>query len=136
MLALWEFFWTEADWAPAPEPVAQDEADEARGSGHKHKYVEPDYYRAGDDFWDVREAYLRSKLPPEVSEDIKKPRQKEPEPVIQKLAERDKVYREALVATDIFQLEQKILNILELTGQILFLRSQYDDEAITLLLLS
>lgn len=135
MLGIWMYQWDTADWEPAPPPPVVDEADEARGSGHKHAYSEPDYYRAGDDFWEVREAYLRSKFPPETKQIIEEARKPEPEPVVQKLAELDKAYYAARSAQNIIDLENQVLNILELTRQILSLRAQYDDEAITLLLL-
>lgn len=135
MLGVWMYFWDTADWEPAPEPVVQDEADEARGSGHKHRYVEPAWARAGDDFWEVREAYLKSKLPPEVEEIRKKPVPEEYKEVIPVIAKLDKAYYAARSAQNIVELENQVLNILELTRQILNLRAQYDEEAITLLLL-
>lgn len=57
MLALWEFFWTEADWTgapPAPTPAPATVQAESRGGGHKREND-----RLGSDYWDVRERYLR-----------------------------------------------------------------------------
>ena len=61
-LALWSFFWTEADWTPAPPPAPPPVGasniftpgitDSGGGRGIDHP--------PPPDFWDVREAYLRS----------------------------------------------------------------------------
>lgn len=136
MLALWEYFWDTADWVGAPAPAPPpSQADVARGSGHKHKYVEPEYLRAGDDFWEVREAYIRAKVPLEVREEIKSPNP-EPEEVKPIVELRDKAYHAAYNAENLIDLQNLIGQVLELTGTIISLRAQYDDEAITLLLLS
>ena len=80
--ALWHFFWTESDWgggsppAPSPSPASQDP-----GSGGGGSKSREDYFPANSDYWDAREAYLRSlqqemalELPPAAIEPAPKPR--------------------------------------------------------------
>lgn len=58
MLALWEFNWTVSDWtgvAPTPAPAVPEMA---QGGGARGRQRIP-YSRADDDFWEVRERYLR-----------------------------------------------------------------------------
>lgn len=62
-LALWEMFWTEADWVPGPPPppppapAAPDSITDSGGGGQGRS---DDDTFPPEDFWDVREAYLRS----------------------------------------------------------------------------
>lgn len=63
-LALWEFFWTEADWVagpppppPAPEATPLPDANTTSGGGGGK--LNPDDEGPHPDLWDVREAYLR-----------------------------------------------------------------------------
>ena len=132
MLGLWEYFWTEADWVPAPAPPLP-QADEPRGSGKgRGKFVWEEH--ADEEFWRVREEYLRSKLPPE--EKIRHEAVEVSEPDIVKLAtERLNEYIKAQGAKTIQELETRSAIIQELTGQITNLKAQYDEEAILILLL-
>ena len=60
-LALWSFFWDEADWsggAPEPEPIPTAEPEQGRGSGKNRKHQ--NYTQADDVFWEMREQYLRA----------------------------------------------------------------------------
>lgn len=60
--ALFHFFWDTADWggappAPSPSPApAQDLGSGGHGGSKSHD----DYYPANSDYWEAREAYLRS----------------------------------------------------------------------------
>lgn len=63
--ALWFFFWNEADWTgvPPPAPAPPPAQDGGSGGGSKRKQAKssrPPYIRAPEDFWEVRERYLRS----------------------------------------------------------------------------
>lgn len=68
MLALWEFFWTRADWVPGPPPVIPPPVVDvavptSKGSGASRHKVRGDYTAADSDFWQLRERYLRRHLP-------------------------------------------------------------------------
>lgn len=76
--ALWFFFWTESDWTGVvPPPTPAPTPDSGAGSGKSRKKTKtsrPPYIRAPEDFWEVRERYLRSiqaettpELPPPVA---------------------------------------------------------------------
>ena len=136
MLGLWEYFWDTTAWVPAPPP-ALPEANEPRGSGKgRGKFVWEE--TADEEFWRVREEYLRSKLPPE--EEIRKDAVE-----VQSLSETHKLaklaterlneYIKAQNAKTIQELETRSAIIQELTGQIINLKAQYDEEAILILLL-
>lgn len=53
MLALFEYFWTAADWVPAPPASASAAAVVSLGAGSG---------RADSDFWEIRERYIRRLL--------------------------------------------------------------------------
>lgn len=59
MLALWEYFWTEADWVQAPPVVVPDAVPSggARGDG---------YRPLPDEFWEARDRYIRRHITPAV----------------------------------------------------------------------
>lgn len=58
-LALSLFFWDDADWSgEAPAEPTTAETPEARGSGKNRKRRE--YTRADDEFWEIRERWLRA----------------------------------------------------------------------------
>jgi len=66
MLSLWEYFWTEADWVPAPPPPPPDPTP-GRGSGKGHHNKHATYQVLPDEYW---EAYAErhkpsERLPPE-----------------------------------------------------------------------
>lgn len=68
MLAIWEYFWDEAEWtggtppSPTPAPTAAPTTSPGAGGGHR-PYTPPD-----EDYWKVRAEYLeyvhRAKIPP------------------------------------------------------------------------
>lgn len=133
MLALLEYFWVTSDWIPAPEPPAPP-ANEARGSG---KGTGPyEYVALSEDFWSVREEYLRSQLPPEkeVLEEVIEV--DEPEEITNLAVERKEAYLAAQMAENRLELEGAVSRFRELTGQIESLRSQYEEDALLVLLLS
>jgi pyruvate/2-oxoglutarate dehydrogenase complex dihydrolipoamide acyltransferase (E2) component len=66
MLALWSYFWEDGDWSGEPDAPAASSTDPGAGSG-KGKRA---YRRAGDDFWLVRERYLRRFVPPSTREPV------------------------------------------------------------------
>lgn len=69
--ALWFFFWDDADWGgapPAPAPAPASASDSGSGGGGRRKKKNAPYAPAPDDFWEVREAYLKSLLAKHESE--------------------------------------------------------------------
>lgn len=69
-LALLGFFWTAADWVPAPEPVVAPAVTDSLGGKpeRRRKSSKPPYIQANSDFWEARERYLASLQPEIVSE--------------------------------------------------------------------
>jgi len=62
MLALWEFFWTEADWTPAPSTTSATGASNAGGGGFRDRNLDRALHAIAplsDDYWQVRERYIR-----------------------------------------------------------------------------
>lgn len=66
MLALWEYFWTEADWVPgtasatATASISISTGLSNAGGGHWKESRSSRYSeRLSDDYWDTRERYLR-----------------------------------------------------------------------------
>lgn len=136
MLALWEYFWTEADWTPAPAPApSASVADIDRGSGKGHKpFI---WESAGPDYWDVREQHLKRLFPEPAPAPIpKRAPELAPKPKLDIEAEYRNVYIKALRAQTKSQFQQNLYRLGELSGQIQNLRSQYDEEAVLLLLLN
>ena len=137
MLLLWEYFWTEADWLPAPPPAAPPSvANEDRGSGKGHgKFI---WEVAGPDFWDARAEHLKRMFP----EPAPRPRQVETkvEPeykeILAKLSEKDNMLIKAQQAKTKQAFMASVKRLMELSAQIESLRFQYEDEAIVLLLLN
>lgn len=78
MLANWFFFWTESDWtgvAPTPSPTPTDEGRSDAGGGHKKRR----YERLGEDFWNVRERYLRRFVEPAIKQAAQEVPHQEPQ---------------------------------------------------------
>lgn len=134
MLALWEYFWDTADWIPAPTPPAPP-ANEARGSGGGEGPFEFDYSPLGEDFWKVREEYLRSHLPPE-KEILREDVEVEEEDIAVLANERKEAYFAAQLSENRAEMEKSVLRFKELTGQIESLKAQYEEDALIVLLLS
>ena len=66
MLALWEYFWVDTDWTgaaptPTPTPTPTPVPSTSAGGGGKKKHRP--YERVGEDFWILRERYLRRFAP-------------------------------------------------------------------------
>lgn len=59
-LLLWEYFWTEADWVPAPPSVSAADVVVPTMFGSKGH----DYHPLPDDFWEARERYIRRFIVP------------------------------------------------------------------------
>lgn len=131
MLALWEFFWDPVDWIPAPIPPAPP-ANEARGSGGGEGSFE--YVSLGEDFWKVREDYLRSHLPPE--KEVLRENVEVEEDVVELVVERREAFLAAQLSENRAEMERSVLRFKELTGQIESLKSQYEEDALLVLLLS
>jgi len=69
MLALWEFFWTEADWTPAPSTTSATGASNAGGGGFRDRNLDRafrDIAPLSDDYWQVRERYIRRLTRPQL----------------------------------------------------------------------
>jgi len=136
MLGLWEFFWTESDWIPAPIELPQ--AIEKRGSGKGEGPFIKEYHPADYEFWKIREEYLKSHLPQEAKE--QKQGYEQVEEVYPELSNLHKVRQEALIRARTAEnqeiLFESVKKVTELTLQIANLKAQYDEEAILILLLT
>lgn len=129
------YFWDTADWTPAPAPAsAPSVADVDRGSGKGHKPFE--WQTAGPDYWDVREQHLRRLFPEPAPAPTPKAPEPAPKPKLDIESEYRNVYIKALGAHTKSQFQQNLARLGELSGQIQNLRSQYDEEAVLLLLLN
>lgn len=135
MLGVWMYFWDETDWTPAPAPApAASVADVERGSGKgKKPFV---WQTAGPDYWDVREQHLKRLFPDPAPKPKPKAPEPAPKPKLDIESEYRNVYIKALNAQTKSQFMQNLQRITELSGQIQNLRSQYDEEAVLLLLLN
>lgn len=143
MLAMWMFFWLEADWIPAP-PVVVPDVVQATGGARGG-----DYHPLPDVFWEIREEYLKNKINPilrsskklseaaiQSSETITPAQQEAKKEII---ALRNRMHlaadmaRFATSSTDLLNATNEILNLSVLIAE---QRNQlYYDQAITILLL-
>jgi hypothetical protein len=77
-LTLWEYFWTEADWIPAPPATSSGPATvsalSSAGANGNDYAPKPDSWlegqRATDEYWEEREKYIRRHLEPILREVI------------------------------------------------------------------
>lgn len=158
MLALLEYFWTEADWVPAPS-VSVAEVVVIRGAGSGAGYdiqwpvdpafspsptLEPD--RLPSDYWEVRERYIRRLLRPTSQP---QPSPTTPEPVSRETIplsippspppDISLLYAEraaAISAARAARTRTDLLRIGALIAALTLQLQRYEDEALELLLLA
>ncbi len=59
-LGVWMYFWTEADWVPAPAEEGVPDAPLSRGgAGYEKRKRRKEYERLDDTYWEIRARYLR-----------------------------------------------------------------------------
>lgn len=159
MLANWMFFWNSADWVQAPPPPVVNTNPESWGSKSKERnipgwkvdpWLETD--RASQDYWDVRERYIRRYMTPvlekEAVQEVKirqsrpiKENEGNPEVTagqshLQLLQQaRDAVVERARTATNVEALQREVQRVIKLTLDISALRVQYYERAVIILLL-
>lgn len=137
MLALWEYFWNEPDWVPAPPPPAPPIVGKDQGSGKGHgPYMFDDYVAASPQYWEAREEYLKKRLPKPEEILVDEAVEVEAPQVIDLIRKRKAAIALAKHAATELQMINQVKLVSELTLQIASLRAQYDEEALLLLLLS
>ncbi len=143
MLALWEYFWVSADWAGGVASVSAADVVVLSGGARGH-----DYHPLPDEFWEVRERYIRRFVEPIVkqtktsipNETTTNPRLITKATIAQaKLratqTERDILLAKARLATNRQDLQQHSARILQLSLDILKTNDQYYEQAAIILLL-
>lgn len=135
MLANLMFFWDETDWVPTTEPAVIVTNTTIGGKPEKHQYHGRD-----EDFWEVRERYLRRFLPEEVLKPEKQPVSEEivahkpiDKTIILKQAQ-DAAVIAARNAKDYSALRETVLRILQIVAEIADIKKSYDFRARFILL--
>jgi hypothetical protein len=154
MLALWEFFWNPADWAGSSTPPISKQDGGSRSSKKPPPSwkVDPWLERTSHDqqYWDLRERYLRRFLAPVLAEEGATPPQiRESSPIkahedhisegqnhLRMLQQaRDAVVQRARFASTQGELRKETARAIKLTLDIQSLRIQYYERAAIILLL-
>lgn len=153
MLGVWMYFWNQASWLPAPPPVTTPAAQSQGGSKFKGHYrPKPDYgieeYRgAPQDYWDVRERYLRRFMEPVLKQEAQQIQIRESEPIKEDQVKegqshlrllqqaRDAVVERARTASNLADVQKEVARVIKLTLDISALRVQYYERAAIILLL-
>lgn len=153
MLANWMFFWPLPLWTPGTTPTTTTAPND--GGARPGKYFRPkpdsgieDYRGAPQDYWDVRERYLRRFMEPVLKQEAHEIQIRESEPIREDLSvqkgqshlrmlqqARDAVVERARQATDLDILQKEVARVIKLTLDISALRVQYYERAVIILLL-
>jgi hypothetical protein len=141
-LTLWEFFWAESDWTGAPPAVSSSAAAVV---STKFGSRGNDYHPLPDDFWEIREDYLRRYVKPilrttidlETSTVIPIPPDLplEEDELFILQHKRNEQLRRAMAASNIADLERTSARVIKLSLDISAYISQYYRRAAIILLL-
>lgn len=150
MLANWMFFWGWGGVTPTT-PVATPQSQ--GGSKFKGHYrPKPDsgieeYRGAPQDYWDVRERYLRRFMEPVLKQEAHEIQIRESEPIREDQVKegqshlrmlqqaRDAVVERARQSTNLADVQKEVARVIKLTLDISALRVQYYERAVIILLL-
>lgn len=151
MLAIWEYFWTEADWTPgsasatATVSVSTVTTIISAGGGGPMIVVSSEPEIALEEFWEVREKYLKrihsaaeKEIPiADVIETLKiqDDTDNQAKAFAQVVADRERAYRLAQQAESIDQLEAQASAIAKLTVELAEMKAKRDQDDIILILL-